>query len=158
MEKVIVAAISENGVIGRDGDIPWHYPEDLKHFRELTTGYPVVMGRKTFQSLPEDYRPLPDRLNIVLTRSGFTQEGVETAESFEEAYDIARQHSETVFIIGGENIYRQSLNEADRLEITQIHEEYKGDSQFPEFDEDNWEKVEREDRGELSFVTYRSSS
>jgi len=158
MEKVIVAAVSENGVIGRDGDIPWHYPEDMEHFRELTVGQPVVMGRKTFQSLPDNYRPLPDRHNIVLTRSGFEHEGVETAESLEEAYEIAGKYSDTVFIIGGSTVYEQAMDDADRMELTRIHKEYEGDSYFPEFDRNRWNETGKEDREELSFVTYSSSS
>ena len=157
MEKIIIVAVSENNVIGKDGDIPWYFPEDMKHFKELTTGNPVIMGRKTFQSLPDDFRPLPDRRNIVLTRSGFEAEGIETASSLEDAYKIAGENSDKAFIIGGSTIYRLGLEDADRIEMTRIHEEYEGDTYFPEMDEETWEEVERDEREDLSFVTYSRS-
>lgn len=156
MEKIIIAAVSENGVIGKDGDIPWHYPEDLKHFRKKTTGHSVIMGRKTYFSLPEDYRPLPDRKNIVLSRSKpELPEKVELAESLEDALEKAEEHSEKAFIIGGANVYEQALEEADRMILTEIHEKYDGDTFFPDWNKDNWEEVKRDDRDELSFVEYR---
>jgi len=156
MEKIIVAAMDENRVIGKDGDMPWHYPEDLKHFRKLTTGYPVVMGRKTYFSLPKDYRPLSKRKNIVLTRSDVdVPDEVSVANSFEEAWHVAEKTGkDKVFVIGGASIYEQSLEIADKMIITEIHGEHDGDTYFPEWDEDNWEEVERDDREELSFVTY----
>lgn len=150
-----MAAMAENRVIGKDGDIPWHYPEDLKHFKELTTGHPVVMGRKTYFSLPEGFRPLPDRTNIVLTRSNpDVPEEVEVAGSFDEAWKIASEVDDKVFVIGGASIYDQTLEEADKMILTFVHEEYDGDTYFPEWDESKWEEVERDDREELSFVTY----
>jgi dihydrofolate reductase len=154
MEKIIIAAVAENGVIGKDGDLPWHKPEDMKHFRELTTGKPVVMGRKTFESLPEDYRPLPDRRNIVLTRSG-VEEDVEEASSLEEAWEIASEDSDRVFIAGGASVYESTLPEADRMEMTRIHEEYDGDTYFPEFDNSAWKETGRDEREDLSFISYR---
>ncbi len=156
MERVIVAAVSENGVIGKDGDIPWHFPEDLKHFRETTMGYPVVMGSSTYRSLPRDYRPLPGRKNIVLTRSGIeAPESVEVANSLDEAWSIAEETGKgKVFIIGGASIYEQVLPDADRMILTEIHQEYDGDTRFPDWDRESWKEVERDDREELSFVEY----
>lgn len=152
MEKIIIAAVAENGVIGRDGDIPWHYPEDLKHFREKTTGESVIMGRKTYFSLPEDFRPLPDRKNIVLSRSEpDLPENVSQAGSLEEAWDIA---GEKAFIIGGSNVYEQALGEADRMILTEIHQEYEGDTYFPEWNEDDWEEIERNEGDEMDFIEY----
>ena len=158
MEKIIVAAVAENNVIGNDGDIPWHIPEDLKHFKELTEGFPVIMGRKTFESLPESFRPLPNRKNIVLSRSGFKAEGTVTAKSLEEAYSIAEQDSEKVFVIGGSAVYELALSECDRLEITRVHEEYDGDTYFPEIDDENWKEISRTEKDGFSFVTYSSIS
>lgn len=156
MEKIIIAAVSENGVIGKDGDIPWHYPEDLEHFRDKTTSHSVIMGRKTYFSLPEDYRPLPDRKNIVLSRSNpEVPDEVELAESLEEAWRKAGEHSRKAFIIGGANVYEQALEEADRMILTEIHEEYDGDTYFPDWNEENWKEVKRDDREELSFVEYQ---
>lgn len=155
MEKIIIAAVAENGVIGNDGDVPWHYSEDLKHFREKTTGHPVVMGRKTYFSLPDDYQPLPDRKNIVLSRSNpDLPEEVALAQSLDEARDIASKHDEKVFIIGGAGVYEQALDEADRMILTEIHEEVEGDTCFPDWEEAKWEEIERDDREEISFVEY----
>lgn len=156
MEKIIIVAVSENNVIGKDGDIPWHIPEDLKHFKEKTTGNSVIMGRKTFKSLPEDYRPLPNRKNIVLTRSGLEEKpkGVEEVESFEDAYESAEEYGEKAFVIGGASIYEQALDDVERIVLTRIHEEYDGDTFFPEINEEKWEEVERDNRENLSFIEY----
>jgi dihydrofolate reductase len=157
MERIIIVAISENNVIGKDGDIPWHFPEDLKHFKEKTTGNAVIMGRKTFESLPESYRPLPDRKNIVLTRSGLEEkhEDVEEVEDLKKAYKEARKFGEKAFIIGGATVYEQTLDEVDKLVLTRIHEEYEGDTFFPKINKDKWEEETREDREKLSFIEYR---
>lgn len=156
LEKIIIVAISENGAIGKDGDIPWYYPEDLKHFKEKTMDHPVIMGSSTYRSLPEDFKPLPGRKNIVLTRSGVeVDESVSVANSLDEAWDIAEEHDdEKAFIIGGATIYEQTLDEADRLVITRIHQKYDGDTFFPDWNQDNWNEVKRKDRDELSFLEY----
>lgn len=156
MEKVVIAAVSENGVIGKNGDIPWYFPEDLKHFKEKTLGHPVVMGRKTYESLPEDYKPLPDRTNIVLTRSEpELDESVETANSLEEAWKKARSTGkDKLFIAGGSKVYEQTLDDADKIVLTRIHDHYEGDSFFPEFDREDYELVSEDDQGEMSFLEY----
>jgi dihydrofolate reductase len=156
MEKIIVAAVAENGVIGKDGELPWHIPEDMEHFKELTTGNPVLMGRTTFESLPDSVRPLPGRTNIVLTRSG-VEADVKEAGSIQEAYRTADEHGDKLFIIGGASVYEQTLDDADRMEITRIYEEYEGDTEFPDWDRSNWEEVKREDNEEFSFLTYERS-
>ncbi|MFB6116112.1 MAG: dihydrofolate reductase [Candidatus Nanosalina sp.] len=158
VKKIIVAA-SENNVIGKDGEIPWHYPEDLEHFKNETTGHSVIMGRKTFESLPDSFRPLPDRKNIVLTRSGVENcpEEVEEAQSLEEAWDIASEHSGTAYVIGGESVYRQSLEEVEEIILTRVHEEYDGDTFFPNIGEE-WSEEEREKGEKLSFITFRRKS
>jgi dihydrofolate reductase len=158
MEKIIIAAVAENGVIGKDGDIPWHYSEDLKHFKQKTTNHSVIMGRKTYFSLPEDFRPLPDRKNIVLSRSNpELPESVNLANSLEESWEIAENHSGKAFIIGGAGVYEQAMKESDKMILTRIHEEYEGDTYFPEWNKENWEEIERDDREELSFVEYRKT-
>jgi dihydrofolate reductase len=155
MEKIIIVAVSENGVIGKDGDIPWHYPEDLKHFKKKTMDHPVIMGSSTYRSLPEDFKPLPGRKNIVLTRSGIdVDESVSVANSLDEAWKIAGEHDEKAFIIGGATIYEQTLDEADKLVLTRIHEEYNGDTFFPNWNKENWKEVKRDEREELSFLEY----
>lgn len=156
MEKIIVAAVAENNVIGKDGDIPWHIPEDMEHFRELTEGFPVIMGRKTFQSLPDSFRPLPNRKNIVLSRSGFEAEGAETVESLEDAYSLAENY-EKVFVIGGSAVYKLALKDMDRLEITRVHGEYEGDTFFPEIDMETWNVISRTENDGFSFVSYSRS-
>jgi dihydrofolate reductase len=156
MEKIIVAAIAENGVIGKNGELPWHIPEDMEHFKELTMGHPVLMGRTTFESLPDSVKPLPGRTNIVLTRSG-VEADVKEAESPHQGYRIAEEHGDKVFIIGGASVYEQTLDDADRMEITRIHEEYDGDVKFPEWDEESWEEIDREDQGDFTFLTYEKS-
>lgn len=155
LQKVIIVAVSENGVIGKEGDIPWHFPEDLKHFKEKTIDHPVIMGSSTYRSLPEDFKPLPGRKNIVLTRSGIeADESVSIANSLDEAWNIAKKYDKKAFIIGGATIYEQTLDEADKLVLTQIHQEYDGDTFFPDWKEENWKEVEREDRDKLSFLEY----
>ena len=155
MEKIIIVAVSENGVIGKDGDIPWHYPEDLKHFKKKTMDHPVIMGSSTYRSLPEDFKPLPGRKNIVLTRSGIdVDESVSVANSLDEAWKIAGEHDEKAFIIGGATIYEQTLKDADKLVLTRIHEEYDGDTFFPDWNKENWKEVKRDELEELSFLEY----
>lgn len=154
LKKTIIAAIDQEKAIGKNGEIPWHYPEDLKHFKEKTTGHPVIMGRKTFESLPVDYRPLPERTNIVLTRSDMDKEGVEIAKSFQKAYRIARDHGEEAFIIGGASVYEQALPQADRMILTEVKKEVDGDTFFPEFDREEWNEESREEHEDFDFVTY----
>ena len=155
MKKIIIAAMGKQRTIGKNGEIPWHFPEDLRHFKEKTSGHAVVMGRKTFQSLPSSFKPLPDRENIVLTRSDFSpkNDSVKVASSLEEAWKKAG--NEKVFIIGGESIYEQTLSQADKMILTKIDAEYSGDTFFPEYSEENWREVERIDKDELSFVEYQ---
>lgn len=157
MEKILIAAVADNNVIGKDGDIPWHIPEDMTHFKEQTVDHPVIMGRKTFESLPESYCPLPERTNIVLSRSDFQHqdESVKSANSLEEAYSIAETLDEKAFIIGGASIYRQALEDADMMILTEIHEEYDGDTFFPDWNSDNWKEVDRDERDGFDFVEYR---
>lgn len=154
MEKIIIAAVAENRAIGKDGDIPWHIPEDLERFKQKTTGHPVIMGRKTFESLPENFRPLPDRTNIVLTRSDMDEEGIKVAGSMEEAYSIAEELNDKAFIIGGASVYEQALPDADEMEITEVKKEVDGDTFFPEFDREEWSEKKREAHEEFDFVTY----
>jgi dihydrofolate reductase len=121
----IVAALSRNRVIGRDGDLPWHLPGDLKHFKELTSGGTVVMGRKTYESLPERFRPLPNRRNVVLTRNGFDAPGADVRHSLDEALE------QDCFVIGGGSLYAQALPLADRLHLTEVEADVPGDTFFP---------------------------
>ncbi|WP_066041242.1 dihydrofolate reductase [Herbiconiux solani] len=129
----LIWAQAHDGVIGDGGGIPWHLPEDLAHFRELTTGATVVMGRKTWDSLPERFRPLPGRANVVVTRQDdWTAEGAERAGSVDEA--LHRHASTAIWVIGGGEIYRQALPHAQRVEITDVDLDVAGDTRAPGLD------------------------
>ena len=129
---VIVAAVARNGTIGHDNDLVWRIPEDLAHFRRVTLGHPVLMGRRTWDGLPPRFRPLPGRRNLVLTRqAGWQATGAEAVHTLDEA--IARcQGSEKLFVIGGAQVYGQALSRAQRLELTEIQEDFQGDAHFPD--------------------------
>lgn len=153
MRTVIVAAVGRNGVIGVDGRLPWHIPEDMKRFARLTMGHALVMGRATFESIG---RPLPGRDNIVLTRrQGWFAEGVEVAGSFEDALQIAAAKGSDVFVAGGAEVYRMALDRADTLELTEVDAEPDGDTWFPAVDWRRWREVTRESHPGFSFATYR---
>lgn len=156
MIKSIIVAVSTNGAIGRDNDIPWHYPADMKHFRDTTRGYPIIAGRKTYESF--QVRPLPKRLNIVLSRdANYRAEGdALVCTSLADAFERAEQEGkDKVFILGGADIYRQALPLTDEMIITFVPEEIAGDAFFPAWDRDEWSEVEKRQEGELLFATYR---
>ncbi len=137
-----IVAVDENGAIGRQGDLLCHLPADMRHFKEMTMGHSIVMGRKTFESFPR--RPLPGRQNLVITRSaGWQYPGVTVAHSLEQA--IAMADTDTVFIIGGAQIYEQALPVVDVLHLTLIHARWaSADVYFPALDPNQWQEVERE--------------
>lgn len=144
MTLTIVVAVSDNNVIGINGKIPWRIPEDMKRFKELTIGYPVIMGRKTYDSLPQKFKPLPDRKNIVLSKSLENQNGIYLARTIDEALTLAE--NEDAYIIGGEKVYRDFLPLTSKLELTRVHKNYEGDAFFPEIDLENWELVMEDQR------------
>jgi len=138
----IVVAMADNRVIGRDNRLPWHLPADLRHFKQVTVGKPVLMGRKTHESIG---RPLPERTNIVVTRDrSYQAPGCIVVHSIENALKAAGDREE-VMVIGGTDFYRQLLPKADRLYLTRVHAEFEGDARFPELDEREWREVERTD-------------
>ena len=154
MNIIIIAAHDPNLVIGRDGKLPWYYSEDLKHFKKRTTGHPVLMGRKVFEELNK--KPLPKRKNIVLSRK-YNYNNVHCYESVQAALNSLKEH-EKLFIIGGAVIYKQFLQRADYLYITQIHQAYEGDTYFPEYRDDIstvWEEIYRQDHDAYSFIDYK---
>ena len=162
-ELVLIAAVAEeNRVIGKDKDLPWHIPEDLLHFKELTTGHALLMGRRTFESVVHQFGgPLPDRRMVVLTHRGPFDEypEVETHASIDAALNAVADE-ETVFIGGGESIYRQFLPRADRLELTLVEGEYEGDTYFPPFEHligDVFVPTRVDERDGFRFVTYERS-
>ena len=165
IELAIVVAAARNGVIGKDDAMPWHLPEDLRHFKRVTMGKPIIMGRKTFESIG---KPLPGRVNIVVTRNAaFGAQGVRVAGSLEEALALANQVAvsdgvDAAAIIGGAEIYRMALPLADRLYMTEVHADIDGDAQFPAIDWSQWRQLSRErhvadasNPYDYSFVEYQ---
>ncbi|MDR2239223.1 MAG: dihydrofolate reductase [Zoogloeaceae bacterium] len=152
----LIAAVAANGVIGSENALPWRLPEDLKHFKTLTTGHPVVMGRKTFESIG---RPLPARRNIIVTRNtAYAAQGCETAASLPAALAACPDAGE-VFVIGGAQIYAEALPLAARLYLTEIQKEFAGDARFPALDRRLWRETSRDRRRsgdglDFDFVIY----
>jgi dihydrofolate reductase len=137
----IIVAIANNGVIGINNSLPWHLPEDLKRFKALTTGHHIIMGRKTYESLG---RLLPGRITVIVTRNkNYKLEGALIAHSLESAVEMCKNDDE-VFVIGGAELYQDSLKIADRLYITEVDLTVNGDAFFPEFDLDLWRETSRE--------------
>jgi dihydrofolate reductase len=139
MQISLIAAVAENYTIGRDGDLPWHLPSDLRWFVSHTKGKPIIFGRKTLDSLGE---PLPSRRNIILTRQeDWSMEGCDVAHSIEDALEMATEPGdvEEVMILGGGHVYEQFMDRADRFYLTVVHEQFEGDAHFPAFDMDQWE-------------------
>lgn len=154
----LIAAVAKNRVIGIDNRLPWHLPEDMRHFREITLGKPVIMGRKTWESLPEAFRPLPGRKNIVISRQAdYAAPGATLVNGLPAA--LERVEGET-FIIGGEQLYALALPYADRLALTEVDMEVSGDAWFPAFSNHEWQEVQRDNQVSekgiaFAFVTYQ---
>jgi dihydrofolate reductase len=147
----LVLAMAENGVIGKDGAIPWRIADDMKRFKALTLGKPVVMGRKTWDSLPR--KPLVDRPNIVVTRqAGWTADGAIMASSLDDALAKAGNGA-NVMVIGGGEIYREVLSRADRIELTEVHRAFEGDASFA-FDRSGWREIARQDHTTPDGLAY----
>jgi dihydrofolate reductase len=151
---VFVVAMADNGVIGAGGDIPWRIPEDMKRFKALTMGHPLVMGRKTWESLPR--RPLPGRTNIVITRdTSYVADGAVVVHTLDEALARARaENPAEIAIIGGAEIYRTALPHATRIELTEVHKDVEGDVRMPAFDRTVWRETAREDRTTNDGLAY----
>ena len=156
-----IVAMAKNRTIGANGTLPWRIPEDFKFFKDKTTGHIMIMGRKTFESLGG---PLPKRLHVVITRQkGYEPEGAHIFSTIGEALDFCSRQTdsgawpEEVYIIGGGDIYQQMMDSTDRILLTEIHQEFEGDTKFPEFSKDDFEEVERSHREKpvpFDFVTY----
>jgi len=153
----LVVAMAENNVIGKNNQLIWHLPADLKHFKNLTTGHPIIMGRKTFESIG---KPLPSRTNIVITRQeDFKPEGVLVAHSLNEGLMLAQQLDANIFVIGGAEIYKQAMFLADTIYLTEVHHEFEGDTFFPEYRDkigSKWIEASRDIHDAFDFITYRS--
>ena len=156
MDKIVIAAMARNRIIGKDNALPWRIPEELQLFKKTTMGCPMVMGRKTFESFPA---PLPGRRHIVLSRNKkYNPDGAEAAESLGAAFQMCDQ-VEKIFIIGGAEIFRQALEHATTILLTLLHREVKGDVSFPELPEDKFEEVSRAEHTDgsepFTVVTYK---
>lgn len=164
MKLSMIVATAQNRVIGRDNALPWYLPNDLKYFKQTTLGKPVIMGRKTYESIG---KPLPGRTNIVITRqTDYQPEGVKVVHSVAEARDLAESvclidGQEEAMIMGGAEIYTLALSDADRLYLTEVHADVEGDAYFPEYDKTEWQEISREDFSaegpnpyNYSFVVY----
>ena len=169
----LISAVAKNGVIGVANTLLWDLPADMKHFRTTTSGHTVIMGRKTYESIG---RPLPNRKNIVITRdASYMKDGIDVVNSLEEAIRLVtlehgkgfeeNQDEVEAFVIGGGEIYKQAIDKAQKLYITEVHQDFEGDTLFPEIDKAIWKEVSREDHTEddtnkipYSFVEYKKSA
>jgi dihydrofolate reductase len=154
----LIAAIAQNRTIGKNNDLPWHLPDDMKYFMQTTKEHYVIMGRKNYQSIPEKFRPLPNRTNIVVTRQAdFNASGCQVVNSIESALALAKAtNQKEVFIIGGAEIYNQGFALANKLYLTEIQANIEGDTYFPDFDKTRWKELSRvhhpaDDRHKYSF-------
>jgi dihydrofolate reductase len=159
MKLMIIVAVADNGIIGRDKTLPWHLPADLRHFKQITMGKPLLMGRKTHESIG---RPLPGRLNIVLTRQpDYLAEGCRVVHSVDEAVNLVEgEGGDEIMIIGGARLYQEVLPRADVVYLTRVHGEVAGDTRFPEIKMDDWRqtasekrKADAENAYDCTFVT-----
>lgn len=158
MGLTLISAVSENNVIGVENKIPWRIKKDMLRFKELTTNHPIIMGRKTYESFPPKFRPLPNRKNIVLSKTFKEQDGIYIARDISEALNLTENLDS--YIIGGERVYRDFLPLANKFELTRVHKEFEGDTFFPKVNWNEWKKVY--DSGKLStdsgleysFLTY----
>ena len=167
MKVSLIVAVSENGVIGKDNDLIWRLPKDIKFFKDTTLGHHVIMGRKNFESIPHKFRPLPDRTNIIVTRqANYQAEGCITVNTIEDALKIAKQNEDKEpFIIGGGQVYKIALeaNLVDKIYLTKVHHSFDGDTFFSEL-ESEWKEVSRIDHKaddnhayDYSFLTFEKN-
>jgi dihydrofolate reductase len=145
MNISIIVAVAKNNVIGKDNTLIWHLPADMKFFKEKTTGHCIITGRKNYESIPEKFRPLPNRINIVITRQkNYNAPGAIVVSSIKEAIEKAKQTGDNeTFIIGGAEIYKQCLQYTDTIYLTQIYHSFDGDAFFPEINPEQWKETER---------------
>ncbi len=156
MKISLIAAVSPDLVIGRDGDLPWHYPSDMKHFMRTTTGHPCIMGRRTYESFPR--RPLPKRPNLVLTRNAAypLADGVLRFEGLTAALDHCREtQHRVVYVCGGGGVYREALPLADEMILTHVPDRVEGDAHFPAWDQKVWHIVDEKSDGRIRFCVYQ---
>jgi dihydrofolate reductase len=151
----LVVAAADNNVIGKDNAMPWHIPEDFKHFKTVTMGKPCIMGRKTFESILDSLgKPLPGRVNIIVSRKNYQHDGAITCKDLDEAIDQAgRTGAQEICIIGGAQIYAQAITMADRIYLTRVHQSPEGDASFPALGPE-WHETARDERDGFTFFIY----
>ncbi|MBS3117124.1 dihydrofolate reductase [Candidatus Woesearchaeota archaeon] len=151
----IIVGMTKTGVIGKDNKLPWHIPDDLQNFKLLTEGKVVIMGRKTFESLPKKFRPLPNRHNLIISRSQDQIEGAEVCTSIEQALEKGKSFQKDIFVIGGAAIFTQALPFVDTMFISYIKKEYEGDIYFPAFNKKEWKIIDKKDFPEFESVVMK---
>ncbi len=164
MEIIAIAAMAKNRAIGKDNDLLWHLPADMRYFQQTTTGYPVLMGRKNYDSIPLKYRPLANRTNIVITRDeSYNEEGAVVFHSIKDGIDFARKEGkDKLYIVGGGQIYAQTMDIISKLYLTVVDHDFDGDAFFPEFDSNDWDiaktwKVNKDEKNkyDMQFFQYQ---
>jgi dihydrofolate reductase len=147
MKLSLIVAVSENQVIGKDNDLVWHLPADMKYFKEKTTGHCIITGRKNYESIPAKFRPLPNRTNIVITRQkDYQAPGAIITDSLEKAVALSQElEKEETFIIGGGEIFKQSIKLVEKIYLTRVHAPFEGDVFFPELNYNEWKESFRQD-------------
>jgi len=151
MEIIMIAALTKDRVIGKNNTLIWHIPEDMKLFKNYTQNNTVIMGRKTYDSMG---KALPNRNNIVLTKSDLNLEDADVCHSVEESLEKAKSYGKDIFVIGGGNIYSQFLDRSNKLYLSWVKQTYDGDAYFPEFNQNNWNIVRKEDYEQFEFIEY----
>ncbi|HIJ10783.1 TPA: dihydrofolate reductase [Candidatus Woesearchaeota archaeon] len=151
----LIVGMTYSHVIGKEGGLPWHLPEDLQNFKKLTSSNVVIMGRKTYDSLPPKYRPLPNRVNIVISRTMEEQEGVVVARSVEDALQKGKEFGKEMFVIGGATIYDQMLSFVDTMYISYVDQEYEGDTFFPKFNKGEFSVQNTQKFSDFTIITYK---
>ncbi len=155
MSLIIIASVSKNDFIGYQGGVPWYIPEDLKRFRELTLDHPVIMGRRTYESILEKQgRPLVRRINIVLSREKINKRRVLSAANLEDALYKANKFGKDVYVIGGTKVYQEFLPLSDKIELTRVYKNVKGNALFPKINWSEWKRIFEENHQKFSFETY----
>ena len=149
---IIIAALTKKRVIGRNNKLPWNIPEEFQHFKKIISSKPVVMGRKTYESIGRLVKGCP---NIIISRTISEIHGADVCNTIEKGIEKAKKYGDEIFILGGAEIYKESLSLTDKMYLSTIKEEYEGDAFFPEFDESKWAVEKREDHKDFEFVVYR---
>ena len=149
--------MTKERVIGKDNTLPWHIPAEFQHFKNATKDSTVIMGRKTYVSLPEKFRPLPGRKNVVISRNFSSADDIDICANIREGIEKAKTYNQPIFIIGGASLYLQSLEQelVDKMHISYVKGDYAGDSYFPNFNKEDWEIEKEEDNSEYTLIVYR---